>query len=95
MPLWEPKRRSVSQQNLTIVSFASSEMGTSGGNVNVSRQFITLRYVSWGFSLQNGGYPEKKKALFLLPNSHKVINFHILAILHIKNERCGFYYYEN
>lgn len=38
--------RSGSQQNLTIVSFASSEMGVSGGKINVSRQFMTLRYVS-------------------------------------------------
>jgi hypothetical protein len=61
MPLCEPKRRSASQQNRTIVSFVSSEIGTSGGNVNVSRQFIILRYVSWGFSLQNGGYPAERK----------------------------------
>jgi len=60
MPLCEPKRHSASQQNRTIVSFASSEIGTSSGNV-VSRQFITLWYVSWGFSLQNGGYPAERK----------------------------------
>ncbi len=34
------------------------EMGTSGGKTSVSRQFITFRYVSCGFSEQNGGYPE-------------------------------------
>lgn len=56
-PRFEPIRRSASQQNLIIVSFASSEMGVSGGNISVSRQFITLRYVSWGLSEQNGGYP--------------------------------------
>lgn len=34
---------SASQQYLTIVSLASSEIGVSGGNNNVSLQFITLR----------------------------------------------------
>lgn len=57
MPRFEPMRRSASQQNLTIESFASSEIGVSGGNISVSRQLITLRYVSCGLSEQNGGYP--------------------------------------
>lgn len=48
MPFCEPIRRSASQQNRTIVSRASSEIGVSGGKINVSRQFITLRYVSCG-----------------------------------------------
>lgn len=62
IPGWKfrnlPNLLSASQQNLIIVSLASSLMGTSGGNTNVSRQFITFLYVSCGFSLQNGGYPE-------------------------------------
>ena len=33
------------------------EIGISGGNIRFSFQVITLRYVSWGFSEQNGGYP--------------------------------------
>lgn len=43
--------------HLRMVWRASSDIGTSGGKMRVSLQFITLRYVSWGFSLQNGGYP--------------------------------------
>lgn len=57
MPRLEPIRRSASQQKRTIVSRASSEIGVSGGKMSVSRQFITLRYVSCGLSLQKGGYP--------------------------------------
>lgn len=48
MPFWDPNRRSASQQNRTIVSRASSDIGVSGGKISVSRQFITLRYVSCG-----------------------------------------------
>jgi len=33
----------------------SLEIGTSGGKMRVSFQFMTLRYVSWGLSEQNGG----------------------------------------
>lgn len=43
MPFCDPRRRSASQQNLIIVSFASSDMGVSGGKMSVSRQFITFR----------------------------------------------------
>lgn len=46
-----------SEQKRKMVSRASSLMGISGGNVRDSRQDITLRYVSWGDSEQNGGYP--------------------------------------
>jgi hypothetical protein len=37
--------------HLRMVSLAPSEIGTSGGNSRVSRQFITFRYVS--YSIQN------------------------------------------
>ena len=44
-----------SQQNLKIRSLAFSEIGTSGGKVKVSFQFITFLYVSEGVSEQKGG----------------------------------------
>lgn len=55
MPHLEPMRRSASQQNRTIVSRASSEIGVSGGKISVSRHVITFRYVSCGLSEQKGG----------------------------------------
>lgn len=51
--------------NLRIKSLAFSDIGTSGGNISVSFQFITFLYVSWGVSEQKGGYPmyQRKKVL--------------------------------
>ena len=46
--------------HLCMISRASREIGISGGKMSVSRQFITLRYVSWGLSEQNGGYPKEQ-----------------------------------
>ena len=44
---------------LRMSSLAFSEIGTSGGKMSVSCQFITFLYVSCGVSEQNGGYPGK------------------------------------
>lgn len=70
IPRFDPMRRSDSQQNFTIVSFASSEIGVSGGKINVSRQFITFLYVSCGLSEQNGGYP-MSISYIITPNDHQ------------------------
>lgn len=40
---------------LRMRSLAFSDIGTSGGKVSVSLQFITFLYVSCGVSEQNGG----------------------------------------
>lgn len=53
--------RNMLSTHLRIKSLAFSEVGTSGGNIRVSFQFITFLYVSCGVSEQNGGYPEEFK----------------------------------
>ena len=46
---------SASLQNFKMVALALSEMGTSGGNINVSFHSMIFLYVSVGLSEQKGG----------------------------------------
>lgn len=72
---WVEAGEMFSDRYLKIRSLAFSEIGTSGGKVKVSFQFITFLYVSWGVSEQKGGYPVIKKELgaFTSQNSESKI----------------------
>ena len=66
---------SIQEINFLKTFFASIEIGVSGGKTRVCCQFITFRYVPWGVSEQNGGYPISISYM-ITPRDHQSLNQH-------------------